>query len=66
MIKKHVRPNPNINEKGGVKSQESPLSVANVAIYNPTTNKADRVGFKTLADGKKVRVYKKTGEQIDV
>ena len=66
MVKKHVRPNPNANETGGIKEVEAALAVSNVAIFNAATKKADRVGYKILADGKKVRIFKKTGEQIDV
>lgn len=65
MIKKHVRPNPNANQPGGILEQEAPMDISNVAIVNPTTDKADRVGFKTLENGKKVRVFKSNGEQVD-
>ncbi|MSP53720.1 MAG: 50S ribosomal protein L24 [Gammaproteobacteria bacterium] len=66
MKKKAVRPNPNANEVGGIKEIEAALPVSNVAIFNPTTKKADRVGYKFLEDGRKVRIFKKTGEQIDI
>ena len=62
--KKHVKPNPQINEDGGIKEIEAPLHVSNVAILNPTTNKADRVGVKCV-DGRKVRVFKSNDERID-
>ncbi|MGC9162420.1 MAG: 50S ribosomal protein L24 [Thiomonas sp.] len=62
--KKNVRPNPMKGEAGGVVSRNLPIHQSNVAIYNPATGKADRVGFKTLADGTKVRIYKSSGEQI--
>lgn len=62
--KKNVRPNPMKGEAGGVVSRNLPIHQSNVAIYNPATGKADRVGFKTLADGVKVRIYKSSGEQI--
>lgn len=65
MIKKHVRPNPQTNEQGGIQEREAPIQVSNVAIYNSDADKADRVGFKVLEDGKKVRVFKSSGEQID-
>ena len=65
MIKKHVRPNPQANEQGGIQEREAPIQVSNVAIYNSDADKADRVGFKVLEDGKKVRVFKSSGEQID-
>lgn len=63
---KHVRPNPNANEQGGRKTQEAPIHISNVAIYNPKTNKGDRVGYKFLADGKKVRIFRSTQEEIDI
>lgn len=69
MVKKHVRPNPQANQQGGILEQAAPLDMSNVAIFNPTTKKADRVGFKALQDGtetKKVRVFRSNGEQIDV
>ena len=66
LAKKHVKPNPNIGEQGGIVDKEMPLHVSNVALYNPTANKGDRVGFKTLDDGRKVRVYKSNGEVVDV
>ena len=65
IIKKHVRPNPNINEQGGIKEREASIDISNVAIYNPITNKADRVGFKMVGD-RKVRIFKSSNEQIDV
>lgn len=66
MVKKHVRPNPNLNEAGGIKEMEAPIQLSNLAILNPTTKKADRVGFKVLENGRKVRVFKSNQEQIDV
>ena len=66
IAKKHVRPNPMRGEQGGIVDREMPLHVSNVALYNPTTGKADRVGFKTLDDGRKVRVFKSNGEVVDV
>ena len=66
LAKKHVKPNPNIGEQGCIVDKEMPLHVSNVALYNPTANKGDRVGFKTLDDGRKVRVYKSNGEVVDV
>ena len=64
MIKKHTRPNPQMGVAGGIVEKEAPLQVSNVAIFNPGTNKADRVGFKVEGDSK-VRVYKSSGEAID-
>jgi large subunit ribosomal protein L24 len=65
IIKKHQKPNPQRNETGGIIEREAPIQVSNVAIFNSVTSKADRVGFKILEDGRKVRVYKSTGEVID-
>lgn len=66
MVKKHQKPNPNKNEQGGIVSRESAIHISNVAILNPATKKADRVGFKTLENGDKVRYFKSNGEVIDV
>ena len=66
LAKKHVKPNPMKGEQGGIVEKEMPMHVSNVALYNPATDKADRVGFKTLEDGRKVRVFKSDGEVIDV
>ncbi len=65
IIKKHQRPNPQAGVAGGIVEKEAPIDASNVAIYNTATNEADRVGFKILDDGRKVRVYKSTGEVID-
>lgn len=65
MAKKHVRPNPQRNIQGGIVEQEAAIDISNVAIYNPVSNKADRVGYKVL-DGKKVRIFKSSGEQVGV
>lgn len=65
MIKKHQRPNPQANIAGGIVEKEAPIQVSNVAIFNPSTNKADRVGFKIEGD-RKYRIFKSDGEQIDV
>ena len=66
MAKKHVKPNPNTGESGGIVEKEMPLHVSNVALFNPATKKADRVGFKVLEDGRKVRYYKSNNEVVDV
>lgn len=66
MVKKHVKANPQINKPGGIVEQEAPIQVSNVAIVNPATGKADRVGFRVLEDGTKVRYFKSNGEVIDV
>lgn len=64
VVKKHVKPNPMKGTTGGVIDKTMPIHQSNVAIFNPATGKADRVGIKLLADGKKVRVYKSSGEEI--
>ena len=64
VVKKHVRPNPMKGATGGIVDKTMPIHQSNVAIYNAATGKADRVGVKLLADGKKVRVYKSSGEEI--
>jgi large subunit ribosomal protein L24 len=65
MAKKHQKPNPNANQPGGIIEREAPLHISNVAIYNPATQKADRVGFRSLEDGRKVRVFKSNREMVD-
>jgi large subunit ribosomal protein L24 len=69
MMRKHVKPNPQLNEEGGIISREASLDVSNVAIYNPLTKKADKVGFKYLEkDGNKhkVRYFKSNNEVVDL
>jgi large subunit ribosomal protein L24 len=66
LAKKHVKPNPNKGEQGGILDKEMPLHVSNIAVFNPASDKGDRVGFKTLDDGRKVRVFKSNGEVVDV
>jgi large subunit ribosomal protein L24 len=65
LVKRHTRPNPQAGKQGGILSKEMPLHVSKVAIWNPATKKADRVGFKILADGKKVRRFSSNGEMLD-
>ena len=64
MMKKHQKPNPQAGVPGGIIDKEAPLQVSNVAIFNPATQKADRVGFK-VEGGKKIRVFKSSGEAVD-
>lgn len=64
MSKKAVKPNPQLQEKGGIVARENSLHISNVAIINPKSDRADKVGYKLLDDGSKVRVYRSTGEQI--
>ncbi|MFO1284574.1 MAG: 50S ribosomal protein L24 [Burkholderiales bacterium] len=63
-VKRHTRPNPLKNQPGGIVARELPIHVSNVAIWNPVTQKADRVGFRTLEDGRKVRYFKSNGEIV--
>jgi large subunit ribosomal protein L24 len=63
-VKKHVKPNPVKGVVGGVVDKDMPLHVSNVALYNSATKKADRIGFKLLDDGTKVRVFKSSGEVV--
>lgn len=65
-VKKHQKPNPNAGVQGGIIEKEMPIHKSNVALYNPATKKADKVGFKTLDNGKKVRYFKSNNEIIDV
>lgn len=64
MIKKHQKPNPQLGVAGGIVEKEAAIHASNVAIYNPATKKADRVGFKVLDNGSKVRVFKSNGETL--
>tara|TARA_B100001029_G_C15062971_1_gene460252 strand:- start:5197 stop:5514 length:318 start_codon:yes stop_codon:yes gene_type:complete len=66
LVKKHTKPNPNKEETGGIIEREMPLNISNVMIFNPITKKADKVGCKTLENGKKVRIYKSNKEVIDI
>ncbi|HVN34948.1 MAG TPA: 50S ribosomal protein L24 [Casimicrobiaceae bacterium] len=63
-VKKHQRPNPMKGQQGGIVTKEMPIHLSNVAIWNPVTQKADRIGMRTLEDGRKVRFYKSNGELI--
>lgn len=65
MVKKHQRGNPNLGTPGGIIEREMPLHVSNVALFNPATGKPDRVGFRELDDGRKVRFFKSNGEVLD-
>ena len=66
LVKKHTKPNPMAGSQGGIVEKTMPIHQSNVAIYNATTGRADRVGIKVLADGSKVRVFKSSGEEIKV
>jgi len=66
LVKKHKRGNPNTGETGGIVEQEAPIQLSNLAIFNPATDKGERVGFKVLEDGRKVRYFKSNGEVVDL
>lgn len=63
-VKKHVKPNPMKGVQGGIVDKDMPVHISNVALFNPATKKADRVGIKVLEDGRKVRVFKSSGELV--
>ncbi len=66
MVKKHLKPNPQTNTQGGIVEREASLHISNVMIYNPVEKKPGRIGFRKLADGRKVRSFRSTGESVDV
>ncbi len=66
MVKKHVKPNPAKGDAGGIIPREMPIQISNIGLFNPATGRADRVGFKSLEDGRKVRFFKSTNEVVDV
>jgi large subunit ribosomal protein L24 len=66
VVKKHKKPNPNKGIKGGINEQEAPIHCSNVALLNPATNQPEKVGFKYLEDGRKVRYFKSSNEVIDI
>lgn len=65
MMKKHVKPNPQAGIQGGIVEKEAPMDMSNVALFNPKTGKADKVGFKLQENGKRVRFFKSNGELVD-
>jgi large subunit ribosomal protein L24 len=65
VVKRHQKPNPQAGRQGGILEKTMPLPLSKVAIFNPASKKADRIGFKTLTDGKKVRFFKSNGEMLD-
>ncbi|WP_455385185.1 50S ribosomal protein L24 [Acidihalobacter prosperus] len=65
MVKKHQRGNPQQGTQGGIIEKEAPIQVSNVMLYNPATGKGDRVGFRVLEDGRKVRFFKSNNEVVD-
>jgi len=66
MVKRHTKGNPQQGQPGGIIEKEAAIQISNIAIYNAAAKKADRVGIKQLEDGKKVRVFKSSGEEIDI
>jgi large subunit ribosomal protein L24 len=66
LAKKHVKPNPNIGEAGGIKDKAMPVEVSNVLVFNPKSKKGERVGFRVEEDGSKVRVFSGSGEVVDI
>ncbi|NOT69039.1 MAG: 50S ribosomal protein L24 [Methylophilaceae bacterium] len=66
LVRKHAKPNPLKGQAGGIVDKEMPIQISNVALFNVATQKADRVGFKFLDDGRKVRVFRSNGEVVDV
>jgi len=65
LAKKHIKPNPNIGEMGGIKDKAMPMDISNVLVFNPKAKKGERVGFRIEKDGSKVRVFK-SGEKVDI
>ncbi len=65
MVKRHIKPNPNAGQAGGIVEKEAPIARSNVAIFNPTTGKADRIGIRVKEDGTKERFFKSNNEAID-
>lgn len=65
VVKRHTKPNPQKNVTGGIIEKEAPIRIANIALYNNATRRGERVGFKTLEDGRKVRIFRKSGEVAD-
>lgn len=66
MVKKHQKPDPQRQVPGGIIEREAPVHASNVMLFNPATDKGDRVGFKILEDGRKVRIFRSTGEVVDI
>ena len=65
VIKRHTKPNPQAGQPGGVIEREAPIHISNVMLFNPATGKGERIGFKVLEDGRKLRVFRSSGEAID-
>lgn len=65
LVKRHTKANPQLGTPGGIVEKEAPIQISNIALYNPVTQKPDRVGFRSLEDGRKVRFFKSNGEVVD-
>jgi large subunit ribosomal protein L24 len=66
VVKKHQKPNPNAGVQGGIVEEEREIHISNIMLFNPITNKGDRIGIKTLEDGRRVRFFKSNNEVVDV
>ncbi len=66
LVKRHTRPNPQRGVTGGIIEREAPIHISNIALVNPATGRADRIGIRALDDGRKVRFFKSNGETVDV
>ncbi|GAB4193940.1 MAG: 50S ribosomal protein L24 [Wenzhouxiangellaceae bacterium] len=66
LVKRHTKPDPSRNQPGGIIEKEAPIHISNVMLFNPATQSGDRVGFRILDDGSKVRVFRSTGEVVDI
>ncbi len=66
IAKKHVKPNPNVGEQGGIQDRAMPLDISNVLVFNPKSKRGERVGFRVEKDGSKVRVFRGSGDVVDV
>ena len=65
LVKRHTKPNPQIGQAGGVIEREAPIHISNVMLFNPASGKGERIGFKVLEDGRKLRVFRSSGEAVD-
>lgn len=65
LVKRHTKPNPQVNQPGGVIEREAPIDVSNVMLFNPASGKGERIGIKVLEDGRRLRVFRSSGEAID-
>ena len=65
IVKRHTKPNPQAGQPGGVVEREAPIHISNVMLFNPASGKGERIGFKVLEDGRKLRVFRSSGEAVD-